>query len=112
MKVSVKGGALRFCTDCESTHMGRVPCGMSYAQRLRSQTTDPSWMPARRAVGNLKNYYDDESVSALFNDGLTGKERKEQMLDETEGVGVASAEEVAKYPELAAAHYLDNPRDV
>lgn len=114
MSLVVKTRAeIRYCESCKSSHMGRVPCGLTYSQRIRSMRVDQSWMPAKiesRASGETE-YYDDQQLSALFDDGLTGEERKEQLMDETQGVGYATAEDIQKYPELVAAHYLDAPGD-
>lgn len=83
---------------------------MSWLERMRSQTVDPSWMPAKMN-GGTKNYFDDEALKPLFG-GMDYKDREAQLMDETEGVGFADVEDIKKRPELVAAHYLDNPRDV
>lgn len=112
MSITIKGNVeLRFCDDCGTSHLGVVPCGMSYAQRLRTTRLASEWMPAKtdsRQRGDSV-YYDDEALSGMFGDGLTGKEREEQMMEETQGVGIAYAEDIEKYPELVDAHYLTDP---
>lgn len=89
MKVTLRGATeLRRCPDCKSEHLGAA-CGGNFVARLRSVRLDPSATPTR----DLKRYWDDESVSSVFNDGLTGKERKEKMFDETDGVGFVDRHE-------------------
>ena len=85
---------------------------MSYVQRLRSQTVSTAWMPSYiddRATGK-KEFIDEDALAPLFG-GMKADEREQVLMDETEGVGVATREDIEKYPELVAAHYLDNPRD-
>lgn len=82
--------------------MGQNPCGLTYAQRLRSQTVDPSWMPAKREVGNLKNYWDDDQIKPMFG-GLDRKEREQKLMEVTKGRGVLDADKLGPkdFDELA-----------
>lgn len=70
-------------------------------------------MPSKRderAIGKEKggkDWFDPESIKEIF--GQTGAENKEQLMEETKGVGFADPDEIAKHPDLAAAHYLDDP---
>lgn len=91
---------LAHCDDCGSEHLA-APCGMTFAQRLRSVRLDGSVTPTR----SQKNYYDDDALTGVF--GNTAQEREERMMEETEGVGVANQAEIKAHTELAAAHYLD-----
>jgi hypothetical protein len=96
---------------------------MSAGQRFRTVKVGTEWMPAkseRRTTRIRKEngvetteleYYDDESLKDLFGDGLTGKERKEALMEETQGVGTATPEDIQKYPELVYEHYLNNDKD-
>lgn len=70
-------------------------------------------MPAKQVdrQSGAKEYYDDSALSDLFDDGLTGRERKEELMDDTQGVGFASAAEVAQNPDLATQFYLDDTTD-
>lgn len=93
--VKVREGALASCSSCGSTHLPPVPCGLTFAQRLRSQEVDQSWMPAK----TKKNYYDGASIDSLF-----GDDAKERMDHETKGLGPVTEEnlaQAARDPELA-----------
>lgn len=58
--------------------MGVVPCGATYAQRLRSVVVDKgSFDTAER-----KNYFDKAGVESVF-----GQDSAERMFDETDGLG-------------------------
>lgn len=91
---------------------------MTAAERFKTVKLGTEWMPskmdsrardAQRQDGNAKGYYDDEAVKEIF--GTTGKENKEILMEETQGVGIATAEDIQKYPELVYEHYLNNPKD-
>jgi hypothetical protein len=96
---------------------------MTQGQRFRTVKIASEWMPAKTDSRNRRvvkdngvvttesEYYDDESLKDLFGDGLTGKERKEALMEETQGVGVATPEDIQKYPELVYEHYLTNEKD-
>ena len=115
------------CTDCGSAHLGIKPCGYpSVDARIASMKTvrlATEWMPSRTAARQTmvrddngverpeQEYYDDEALTAMFDDGLTGKERKELLMEETKGVGYATAEDIKKHPELVDAHFLGDPAD-
>lgn len=82
MKVTYRGHTqARECPDCESSHIGIVPCGRTFVQRLRSVRLDPSATPTRDRVA----YYDDEDMKDLF--GYDRKERRELYMDDTKGMG-------------------------
>lgn len=89
------------CDDCGSTHLG-APCGMTFAQRMRSVRLDYSWMPAK----DLNNYYDEELVTDLFG-GKDAGERHEQMMEETEGRGFIEGRDIRSDED--AAFYMDGP---
>ena len=79
---------LRDCPSCGSSHMGPVPCGLTFGERMRSVKTATEWMPSvsdSRARGE-RVYYDDEHIKPMFG-GLDRKERREQMMEETKGFG-------------------------
>ena len=96
---------------------------MTAAERFKSVRLASEWMPARQKARQTmvrddngverpeQEYYDDEALTGIFNDGLTGKERKELLMEETKGVGYATAEDIEKHPELVAAHFLEDPAD-
>ena len=84
------GYGVRACDSCGSEHLG-PDCGLTYAQRLRSVRLDGSVTESRSKA----RYWDEEPLGDLFQDGLTGKERSELVMDETNGVG-----------------YVDNPKDM
>lgn len=69
---------VRYCDDCKSEHLG-PPCGLSFAQRLRSVQLHGSATPSREK----KNYFSDEGLKDIF--GKDRKEREEELLDETGG---------------------------
>ena len=122
MKVTSKF-PLKMCVDCGAEHLSPVPCGMTRGQRYRTVKVDSDWMPSRRAARSTpkvldngvttteSEYYDDQALTEFFGDGLTGDERKELMMEETQGVGIATADDIEKYPELVSAHYLDGDDD-
>ena len=58
--------------------MGQVPCGMTFAQRLRSTRLDQAAFDTYEP----KNYYDAAAVEREF-----GHDAKDRLLDETEGIG-------------------------
>lgn len=108
---------LNSCPDCGRLHLG-PRCGMTEGERYKSVSCATEWMPSRmdarrrdslRQDGRAVGYYDEEMVKAMT--GNTGLENKEQMLDDTHGVGVATAADIQKHPELVAAQYLDDPAD-
>ena len=85
----VTQASVKFCVSCGTDHIGQVPCGLSYRDRLRSVTLDPSCTPTREK----HNYYDQESLSTVF-----GEDAEEQMMEETHGVGAYTAEDRKNYP--------------
>lgn len=100
MKITTeRAHSLRYCEDCGSEHMN-APCGMKYVDRLRSVRLDSSVTETR----TKHNYFDDDALTGTF--GKTAAERHEEMMEETQGVGVATTEEINEHPDLAAAHYL------
>lgn len=68
---------MRICSSCGSEHMGLVPCGMTFMQRMRTVQVDYAAMETR----DLKNYYDAAAVETSF-PGAT-----EKMYDDTDGIG-------------------------
>lgn len=88
------------CPDCTTTHMG-VACGSTYAQRLRSVRLDASVTPSRDKV----RYYDDESLKDLFG-GKSEAERREQLMEETKGIGAVSRADLAKLSDKQTEVFL------
>lgn len=79
----------RFCSSCSSEHIGQVPCGMTYMQRLGSVRLDGSVTATR----DKKKYWDESSLKDFWG-GQTESERKEQLMEETKGIGVVPREEL------------------
>lgn len=77
----------RYCPDCKSEHLN-APCGLAYAQRLRSHQTAVGWMSRDK-----KDWFDDQPLKDVW--GLDKHERKEQLMEETGGHG-----------------FIDNPKDL
>lgn len=50
----------RYCPDCDSKHIGLVPCGMSWLQRLRSTGVSADALPTRTP----KRYRDIKETEA------------------------------------------------
>ena len=69
----------RHCDSCGSDHLGPVPCGMSFAQRMKSTNTD---FGSFETVYNRRNYYDSAAVDATFS-----HDSKDRLYDETDGIG-------------------------
>lgn len=82
--VTVRGSGfgLRFCDSCGTEHIGVVPCGMTFRERLCTTRLDGSVTETR----NKRNYYEDESYKELFG-GYDRKERREKLMDDTHGYG-------------------------
>lgn len=82
IKVTLRGATtLKHCPDCESEHIGLVPCGRTFRGRLRSVKLDSSITPTR----TKRAYYDDEPLKETF--GYDRKERRELYADDTKGKG-------------------------
>lgn len=96
--------SLAHCDDCGSVHLG-APCGLSWAQRMRSVKIDPSWMPFKRESGSLKNYYDDTETTQLF--GFDRKERKEKFMDDTKGYGALTKDSSDQHLETLLGPAID-----
>lgn len=90
----------RDCSSCGVAHIGQVPCGMTYLQRLGSVHLDGSATPTR----DKKRYWDESSLKDFWG-GQSESERKEQLMEETKGIGAVSKEELhgEKGHELAKA---------
>lgn len=71
---------LALCEDCGSEHL-HAPCGMTFAQRLRTTQIHGSCTPTRDRV----DYFDDTGLKEIF--GLDRHERRAQMADATQGRG-------------------------
>jgi hypothetical protein len=69
----------RRCSSCGSEHYGRVPCGLTFIQRMRSVRVDQSNLEAPRGA-----YYDEDAVREQF-----GADARDKMLDATDGMGAA-----------------------
>ncbi len=77
---------MQSCPDCGSEHLN-APCGMTWAQRVRTFRPATDWMPAKadsRQRGMTRPYFDSDPVNEVF-----GADSKERMLDETHGLGYA-----------------------
>lgn len=82
MEVKLRGHTeVRPCEDCGSSHIGVVPCGMTYLERMRSTSLDGSVTESRTKT----KYWDDGPLQNVW--GLNAKEREEQMMDDTHGLG-------------------------
>ena len=73
---------LPWCPDCESSHIGENPCGMTYMERLRSTQLSPSVTPTK----SLRKYWDTEALTDQFGDHAT-----DYSLDLTNGEGLNDA---------------------
>ncbi len=69
---------MRYCSSCRSVHLGRVPCGLSWAARIGTVRVDVAVGESRTRRG----YFDAESVSEAF-----GEDARDRALDETDGIG-------------------------
>jgi len=58
--------------------MGVVPCGMTFAERLRSVRLDK----AKMDTAELHNYYDTQAIRDMF-----GDDAKDRYYEETDGKG-------------------------
>ena len=90
MKISVRSPeGIRHCEGCKGEHVGpRCPEGTSYIQRLRSAQIHGSVTPSKEK----KNYYEDEGLKDIF--GGDRKERREDMLDATDGRGYTTIQDL------------------
>lgn len=70
----------RQCPSCGSAHLGPVPCGMTFGQRMK--TTKVDW--AKLETKDLKNYYDKAAVQKAF-----GHDARDRYYDESDGIGAA-----------------------
>lgn len=68
------------CSSCGSEHLGPVPCGLSFRDRMRSIELDQGVLETR----TRRNYFDVEPIRQTF-----GEDANERMLDETDGLGFA-----------------------
>ena len=66
-----------WCPSCQSTHMGIVPCGLTFAERLRSVVVDPV-----RETKTRVNYFDKSALDQTF-----GEDRVEHYWESTAGHG-------------------------
>jgi hypothetical protein len=98
MKVTTKGVTeVRYCTSCKTEHIGKVPCGLTWKQRMG--TVDLDW--ASLETRDKKNYFDQEALDDSF-----GPDAQEVMMDETDGMGYRTAEQVAKMSPEETKAYL------
>jgi len=68
----------RVCPSCGSAHLGKIPCGLTFRERLLTVRMDASLMETR----SLPTYYDSDAVKEQF-----GEDAKERLLDSTHGYG-------------------------
>lgn len=71
------------CPDCSSQHLGRCG-GLSFAARLRTVSADAEATPTQ----TRRVYYDHDVVTDQFR-GQDRHERKERLMDATQGYGYA-----------------------
>ena len=91
----------RYCSDCETEHIGQVPCGMTWLQRMRSTVLDTEATPSR----SRRDYFDDEPLKGIF--GADKRERKEEVMEETKGIGALSRRDPMT-PEAAKVFFGDD----
>lgn len=93
MKLVVVRGASRqatlaHCESCGSEHLPPVPCGLTFAERIKGIRFGTDWMPsrtdARQRDPDKHRYYDPEPVNQVF-----GEDSHEKMLEDTQGLGFA-----------------------
>ena len=68
---------MRYCNSCGSEHLGVVPCGLTFGERMRTVQVDRAAMD----TADLKNYYDSAAVEASFPNA------KERLYEDTDGIG-------------------------
>lgn len=72
---------MKHCESCGSTHAGAVPCGLSFAERMRTtqvhQSVRESTTPHAR--------YDEDAIEEQF--GAPRKERQEEFQAGSRGFG-------------------------
>ena len=85
---SAREPTLEYCSSCGSEHLGRVPCGLTFAQRIKGVGFGSDWMPsrtdARQREPERHRYYDSEPIDQVF-----GTDSREKMLEDTKGLGFA-----------------------
>lgn len=88
LKVS-EHSTLAHCPDCESDHIAPNPCGMSFRQRLSSVQLSGSVTETR-----TKRKYWDESSLKEFWGGKDEGERRDELMEETKGIGYVDKHEI------------------
>lgn len=73
-----------YCPSCRSHHLGPVPCGLSFRDRMRTVRLDPAALETRTP----RNYYDAEAVEQVFTE-----EGRDRMMRETQGYGYTRTDE-------------------
>ena len=92
---------LAHCDDCGSEHLAPVPCGMTFIQRLRSVNLDGSVTETREK----RRYWSSEGMNEMF--GNTEAERREELMEDTKGIGYVDDLNSPKAHELAKAIGID-----
>lgn len=100
---------LAYCESCGSEHLAPVPCGLTFAERIRTVRTATDWMPAKansRAT-------DGSFIDRVALDETFGPDRREQMLEETRGLGpIRKADDGSEWvyddPNTGAMRPLEN----
>lgn len=82
----------KYCPDCESEHIGQVPCGMTWRQRVLSQTVDE----AVNATRTRRKYWDQDALNQQF-----GEDAAEKTLHDTEGRGYGNVTMEEMFPEAS-----------
>lgn len=86
---AAREATLEHCESCGSDHLAPVPCGLTFKERIKGLRFGTDWMPARQSARNdAGTYYDREALDAAF-----GPDRREQMLQETRGLGAVQTDE-------------------
>lgn len=70
----------RYCESCSSEHIGQVPCGMTWLQRLKSATFDQLTTHPSKTTNK---YWDQESITETF-----GEDARDDFMEVTQGKGV------------------------
>lgn len=78
--VAIDGPVEVGCSSCGSFHLGVVPCGMTWIERMKTITVHPAATPTKTA--GSKTYYDPDPIKAAF-----GDDTREKLLDDTDGTG-------------------------
>lgn len=82
----------KYCPDCDTAHIGPVPCGMTWKQRVLSQTVSGDVYQSR----TKKRYWDQEALDEQF-----GPDATEKTLEDTQGKGYGNVTMDEMFPEAS-----------